>query len=81
MARQIQDDLTGRTDLSRQYIHQVRKHRRGICSVCTRPIVAESKWLCAAHLKARRERERKRVGAKKRHYGARSYRASSSEHS
>jgi hypothetical protein len=69
----IHDDLTGRTDLSRQYIYQIRKHRRGICLICTRPVMAESKWFCAEHLKAMRERQRNRLGCKRRNYGAKSY--------
>ena len=69
----IQDDLTGRKDVSRQYIHQIRKQRRGICNVCTRPVAAISIWFCAEHLKIKRERERDRLRCKRRYYGAKGY--------
>jgi len=69
----IQDDLTGRTDVSRQYIHQMRKQRRGICRICTRPVAAISIWFCAEHFKIVRERQRNRVGCKRRYYGAKGY--------
>ena len=69
----IQDDLTGRTDVSRQYVHQIRKQRRGICRICTRPVAAISIWFCAEHVKIVRERERNRLGCKRRNYGAKGY--------
>jgi len=69
----IHDDLTGRTDLSRQHIYRIRKHRRGICLSCTRPVAAESRWYCAEHLIDVRERERNRLGCKRRYYQAKSY--------
>jgi len=69
----IHDDLTGRTDLSRQYIHQVRKRRRGICMICTRPLAATSVCFCAEHSKNARERQRNRLGCKRRYYGAKGY--------
>ena len=71
----IHDDLTGRTDLSRQYIYQIRKHRKGICLICTRAVGAQSAWYCSEHLKAVRERQRKRLGCKQRLYRAKSYQA------
>jgi hypothetical protein len=65
--RMIQDDLTGRTDVSRQYFHQVRKRRRGICAICTRPSAATSACFCAEHYKITRERQRNRIGCKRRY--------------
>ena len=69
----IQDDLTARTNVSRQYIHQIRKQRRGICRICTRPVAAISIWFCAEHFKIVRERQRNRFGRKRRNYGAKGY--------
>lgn len=68
----IQDEFTGRKDVSRARIYQLRHQRDGLCILC--PLPATNKFHCAFHAEMVRERQRKISGCVKRNFGAASYR-------
>ena len=71
----INDELSDRTDVSRQRRYQLRKKRDGRCVRCGRPTV--SKLHCEEHRQKAnvrcREQRRARTGAKRRNKLAESY--------
>ncbi len=69
--RAIIDDLSGRKDVSRQRLHQIRKVRLGKCQICTKPKSKRSASYCAKHMIIARERQRKKGMG--RYMGAKSY--------
>jgi hypothetical protein len=59
--------------ISRQALHQQRKHSLGKCHICAGKICELSKWLCMDHYMSNgvtaRERARKKLGCKRRNTG------------
>ena len=58
------------TPMSRQQIHMLRKKSRGICLTCGRPALGV---YCAEHTVQARERMRKVLHSKRRHWNSPSY--------
>ena len=73
----IQDRFTNMkkadgTPMSRQQIHMLRKRARGICWICSKPAL-EGGYFCLDHQIQARERMRKKLGCRRRNFGATSY--------
>jgi len=69
--KKIKDDFT-KLPISRQRKYQLRMKRDGRCISCGEPTVEGV--FCLKHCVERRERTRKKIGAKRRWKGALSYR-------
>lgn len=67
----IKDQFT-HLKVSRQRKYQLRKARDKRCIICGEPSVTGSR--CLEHLIQARERQRKRLGLKRRHKGSLTYR-------
>jgi hypothetical protein len=65
----IKDEFTA-LPISRQYRYQLRMKRDKRCTICGEPAVGD--WRCLKHLVEARERQRKKLGCKRRNK-ARSY--------
>ncbi len=68
--KQIIDEFSN-LHISRQRKYQLRRQRDRCCTECGKPVVKGSR--CLKHLIRSRERVRKRLGLKRRNYGALSY--------
>jgi hypothetical protein len=73
----IQDRFTNMkkadgTPMSRQQIHMLRKRARGLCWICSKPAL-EGGYFCLDHQIQARERMRKKLGCRRRNFGATSY--------
>jgi hypothetical protein len=73
--KKIVDEFSGMlkadgTPMSRQQIHMLRKKARGICLTCGKPAVGV---YCAEHTVQARERMRKILHSKRRHWNSPSY--------
>jgi hypothetical protein len=73
MRTPIEDEFTD-LPISRQRKYQLRMQRDQRCSECGAPAVNGSR--CLKHLVKARERQRKKLGLKRRYYGTMSYRLS-----
>jgi hypothetical protein len=73
MRTPIEDEFTD-LPISRQRKYQLRMQRDQRCSECGAPAVKGSR--CLKHLVKARERQRKKLGLKRRYYGTMSYRLS-----
>jgi hypothetical protein len=71
MRKAIKDEFSDLT-VSRQRKYQLRMQRDRRCILCGESAVGP--FFCLKHLVDKRERARRRIGAKKRSKGARSYR-------
>jgi len=71
MPKKIKDEFTG-LSVSRQRKYQLRMRRARRCIICGEPAVG--KVFCLRHMVKKREKGRKRIGARKRLKGALSYR-------
>ncbi len=71
MGTRIKDEFTG-LRISRQYRYQLRMKREKRCIICGEPAV--TKWKCLKHMVKARERQRKKLGLKRRLHNALSYR-------
>ena len=71
MPKKINDEFTD-LPVSKQRKFQLRMERDGRCRICGE--LAVGRFYCLKHLVKDRERARKKIGAKKRLKGARSYR-------
>jgi len=71
MGKRIKDEFT-RLRISRQYRYQLRMKREKRCIICGEPAV--TKWKCLRHMVKARERQRKKLGLKRRLHNALSYR-------
>ena len=71
MGKRIKDEFTG-LRISRQYRYQLRMKRENRCIICGEPAV--TKWKCLEHMVKARERQRKKLGLKRRLHNALSYR-------
>ena len=73
----IQDEFTNMkkadgTPMSRQQIHMLRKRAKGICWICNKPAL-KGGYFCLDHQVEARERMRKKLGCRRRNWGAESY--------
>lgn len=73
--KKITDEYSGLlkadgTPMSRQQIHMLRKKKKGICLTCGEPAVGV---YCAEHTIQARERMRKILNSKRRHWNSPSY--------
>jgi hypothetical protein len=71
MSKPIKDKFT-KLKISRQWRYQLRMRRDKRCVICGEPITRG--LMCLAHMVAARERQRKRLGLKRRHHNALTYR-------
>ena len=71
MGQRIKDQFTG-LRISRQYRYQLRMKRENRCIICGEPAV--TKWKCLKHMVKARERQRKKLGLRRRLHNALSYR-------
>jgi hypothetical protein len=71
MGKRIKDQFTG-LRISRQYRYQLRMKQENRCIICGEPAV--TKWKCLKHMVKARERQRKKLGLKRRLHNALSYR-------
>ena len=71
MGKRIKDEFAG-LRISRQYRYQLRMKRQKRCIICGKPAV--TKWKCLKHMVKARERQRKKLGLKRRLHNALSYR-------
>ena len=71
MGKRIKDEFTG-LRISRQYRYQLRMKRENRCITCGEPAV--TKWKCLKHMVKARERQRKKLGLRRRLHNALSYR-------
>jgi len=71
MSKPIKDKFT-KLKISRQWRYQLRKRRDKRCIICGGPVVGG--LMCLEHMVKARERQRKRLGLKRRHHNALSYR-------
>ena len=71
MGKPIKDEFAG-LRISRQYRYQLRMKREKRCIICGEPAV--TKWKCLRHMVMARERQRKKLGLRRRLRGALSYR-------
>jgi hypothetical protein len=71
MPKKIKDKFTD-LPVSRQRKYQLRMRRAQRCIICGEPAVG--KTFCLTHMVRKREKGRKRIGARKRLKGALSYR-------
>ncbi len=81
--KKIADEFSGLvkadgTPMSRQQIHMLRKKSRGICLTCGKPALGV---YCAEHTIQARERMRKILHSKRRHWNSPSYNLSQSNKS
>jgi hypothetical protein len=72
MPKLIRDEFSD-LKVSRQRRYQMRKRSRGLCIICTEK--AADGCRCERHLIINRERQRERLGCRRRFYGAKSYQA------
>ena len=70
MSKPIKDKFT-KLKISRQWRYQLRMRRDKRCVICGTPITRG--LMCLEHMVAARERQRKRLGLKRRHQNALSY--------
>jgi hypothetical protein len=70
MGKAIKDEFAT-LRVSRQWRYQLRMRRDGRCIICGEPAVTG--LMCLDHMVKARERQRKRLGLKRRHHNARSY--------
>ena len=71
MGKRIKDEFS-ELEISRQYRYQLRMKRDGRCIICGEPAVTD--WKCLKHMVKARERQRKKLGLKRRLHNALSYR-------
>ena len=71
MSKRIKDKFT-KLKISRQWRYQLRMRRDKRCVICGEPITRG--LMCLEHMVKARERQRKRLGLKRRHRNALSYR-------
>jgi hypothetical protein len=71
MGKRIKDEFSG-LPMSRQYRYQLRMKRDKRCIICGEPAV--TKWKCLKHMVEARERQRKKMGLRRRLRNALSYR-------
>ncbi len=71
MTKPIKDEFTN-LKISRQWRYQLRMRRDRRCIICGEPVVRG--LMCLEHMVKARERQRKRLGLKRRHRNAFSYR-------
>ena len=71
MGRPIKDEFSA-LRISRQWRYQLRMRRDKRCIICGKPAV--TKWKCLKHMVKARERQRKKLGLKRRLHNALSYR-------
>ena len=71
MGKRIKDEFSA-LKVSRQYRYQLRMKRDGRCIICGEPAVTD--WKCLKHMVKARERQRKKLGLKRRLHNALSYR-------
>ena len=70
MGKPIKDEFSA-LRVSRQWRYQLRMRRDKRCIICGEPVV--SGLMCLDHMVKARERQRKRLGLKRRHKNALSY--------
>ncbi|MDQ6632919.1 MAG: hypothetical protein M3Y82_14385 [Verrucomicrobiota bacterium] len=66
MPKRVKDEFSD-LPMSRQLKYQKRKHKQGKCTICGQPKV--SSFYCLKHLVAARERQRVKIGCKRRSRG------------
>ena len=71
MSKPIKDEFT-KLKISRQRRYQLRMRRDKRCIICGTPITRG--LMCLEHMIQARKRQRKRLGLKRRHRNARTYR-------
>jgi hypothetical protein len=71
MGKPIKDKFA-KLPISRQYRYQLRMRQQKRCIICGEPAV--TKWKCLKHMVKARERQRKKLGLRRRLHGALSYR-------
>jgi len=71
MGKPIKDKFA-KLPISRQYRYQLRMKQQKRCIICGEPAV--TKWKCLKHMVKARERQRKKLGLRRRLRGALSYR-------
>ena len=71
MGKPIKDKFA-KLPISRQYRYQLRMRQQKRCIICGEPAV--TKWKCLKHMVKARERQRKKLGLRRRLRGALSYR-------
>ena len=71
MGKPIKDEFA-KLPISRQYRYQLRMREQKRCIICGEPAV--TKWKCLKHMVKARERQRKKLGLRRRLRGALSYR-------
>jgi hypothetical protein len=71
MGKPIKDEFA-KLPISRQYRYQLRMRQQKRCIICGEPAV--TKWKCLKHMVKARERQRKKLGLRRRLRGALSYR-------
>jgi hypothetical protein len=71
MGKPIKDEFA-KLPISRQYRYQLRMKQQKRCIICGEPAV--TKWKCLKHMVKARERQRKKLGLRRRLRGALSYR-------
>lgn len=71
MGKRIKDEFAD-LQISRQYRYQLRMKRDKRCIICGEPAVTE--WKCLKHMVKARERQRKKLGLRRRLRNALSYR-------
>ena len=71
MRKPIKDKFT-KLKISRQWRYQLRMRRDKRCVICGKPIIRG--LICLDHMVKARERQRKKLGLKRRHHNALSYR-------
>jgi hypothetical protein len=71
MRKPIKDKFT-KLKISRQWRYQLRMRRDKRCVICGEPIFRG--LMCLDHMVKARERQRKKLGLKRRHHNALSYR-------
>jgi hypothetical protein len=70
MGKRIKDEFAG-LPISRQYRYQLRMKRDKRCIICGEPAVTD--WKCLKHMVKARERQRKKLGLKRRLRNSLSY--------
>jgi hypothetical protein len=71
MGKRIKDQFS-KLPISRQYRYQLRMRQAKRCIICGEPAVTE--WKCLKHMVKARERQRKKLGLRRRLHNALSYR-------
>jgi hypothetical protein len=71
MGKPIKDKFA-KLPISRQYRYQLRMRQQKRCIICGE--LAVTKWKCLKHMVKARERQRKKLGLRRRLRGALSYR-------